>query len=401
MSASVTKYSNLLDIDTSQPDVYETPDVEVPSVGRMQDDQPEIPLSEDISTDSLCVNKAAARFRASAGDTDGKSALSRYQRSLFRALQLESLSGPLEVSTGSSHLSETPEQRLRRLVYETQELREQLSSDSGGNDQQGVALMKLANGLTDELAQLSILSDRDSLGPEGGSLVSRSLWQRLHNPAQPPAEAGRAPARPVVSDALQLESRISMLEKVLGSSSAQPARDAAVGHSLVDSVSRLRQQMEVLADPQRVDGIQRRIKQVLVDMDRLDIATTQAARAAESVDAKGSAAPRIDQATVKRVDELYEKFTGIDSLIELAPATARRLQSLATLHGEASEVVARVGRIEREQAGALEEIKTMKEIADSLTSAMGENSATLAENMKHLDSRIYILNSRLDSLSRK
>ncbi|KAJ1814410.1 hypothetical protein LPJ60_006046, partial [Coemansia sp. RSA 2675] len=283
----------------------------------------------------------------------------------------------------------------------TQELREQLSSDSGGNDQQGVALMKLANGLTDELAQLSILSDRDSLGPEGGSLVSRSLWQRLHNPAQPPAEAGRAPARPVVSDALQLESRISMLEKVLGSSSAQPARDAAVGHSLVDSVSRLRQQMEVLADPQRVDGIQRRIKQVLVDMDRLDIATTQAARAAESVDAKGSAAPRIDQATVKRVDELYEKFTGIDSLIELAPATARRLQSLATLHGEASEVVARVGRIEREQAGALEEIKTMKEIADSLTSAMGENSATLAENMKHLDSRIYILNSRLDSLSRK
>ncbi|KAJ2024820.1 hypothetical protein IWW57_003594, partial [Coemansia sp. S610] len=216
MSASVTKYSNLLDIDTSQPDVYETPDVEVPSVGRMQDDQPEIPLSEDISTDSLCVNKAAARFRASAGDTDSKSALSRYQRSLFRALQLESLSGPLEVSTGSSHLSETPEQRLRRLVYETQELREQLSSDSGGNDQQGVALMKLANGLTDELAQLSILSDRDSLGPEGGSLVSRSLWQRLHNPAQPPAEAGRAPARPVVSDALQLESRISMLEKVLG-----------------------------------------------------------------------------------------------------------------------------------------------------------------------------------------
>ncbi|KAJ2689726.1 hypothetical protein IWW39_001318, partial [Coemansia spiralis] len=113
MSASVTKYSNLLDIDTSQPDVYETPDVEVPSVGRMQDDQPEIPLSEDISTDSLCVNKAAARFRASAGDTDSKSALSRYQRSLFRALQLESLSGPLEVSTGSSHLSETPEQRLR------------------------------------------------------------------------------------------------------------------------------------------------------------------------------------------------------------------------------------------------------------------------------------------------
>ncbi|KAJ2056469.1 hypothetical protein GGI17_006172 [Coemansia sp. S146] len=388
MSASVTKYSNLLDIDTSQPDVYETPDV---PVIRQQDEQAEIPFSEDISIDSLSVDKAAARFRASAGDT-GQSALSRYQRSLFRALQLESLSGSLEVSTGSP-LNETPEQRLRRLVYETQELREQLVSKP--RDQQTVALMKLANGLTDELAQLSVQSDRESLGPEGGSLVSRSLWQRLSPAAEPQAEV-RSSMRPVADNALQLESRISMLEKVLGSSSAQLARDAAVGHSLVDSVSRLRQQLEVLADPLRVDGIQRRIKQVLLDMDRLDLATTQAARTAEA-DAKG-AAPRIDSATVKRIDELYEKFTGIDSLIELAPATAHRLQSLATLHGEAAEVVARVGRIEREQAGASEEINTMKEIADSLRNAMADNSSTLAENMKHLDSRIYVLNSRLDSL---
>ncbi|KAJ2101332.1 hypothetical protein GGI09_001806 [Coemansia sp. S100] len=385
MSASVTKYSNLLDIDTSQPDVYETPDV--PTL-RQPDEQAEIPLSEDISIDSLSVDKAAARFRASAGDT-GQSALSRYQRSLFRALQLESLSGPLEVSTGSV-LSETPEQRLRRLVYETQELREQLVSKP--KDQQTVALMRLANGLTDELAQLSVQSEGESL--EGGSLVSRSLWQRLSPAADPQAEA-RPTMRPVADNSLQLEARISMLEKVLGSSSAQLARDAAVGHSLVDSVSRLRQQLEVLADPQRVDGIQRRIKQVLLDMDRLDLATTQAARA--EADTKGSA-QRIDPATVKRIDELYEKFTGIDSLIELAPATARRLQSLATLHGEAAEVVARVGRIEREQAGASEEIKTMKEIADSLNHAMADNSSTLAENMKHLDSRIYVLNSRLDSL---
>ncbi|KAJ2864870.1 hypothetical protein GGH94_002631 [Coemansia aciculifera] len=386
MSASVTKYSNLLDIDTSQPDVYETPDV---PVIRHQDEQAEIPLSEDISIDSLSVDKASARFRASARDT-GQSALSRYQRSLFRALQLESLSDSLEVSTGSP-LNETPEQRLRRLVYETQELREQLVSKP--KDQQTVALMKLANGLTDELAQLSVQSDRESA--EGGSLVSRSLWQRLSPTAEPQAEA-RPSMRPVADNALQLEARISMLEKVLGSSSAQLARDAAVGHSLVDSVSRLRQQLEVLADPQRVDGIQRRIKQVLLDMDRLDLATTQAARTAET-DAKG-AASRIDPATVKRIDELYEKFTGIDSLIELAPATARRLQSLATLHGEAAEVVARVGRIEREQAGASEEINTMKEIAGSLKNAMADNSSTLAENMKHLDSRIYVLNSRLDSL---
>ncbi|KAJ2583176.1 hypothetical protein GGH95_001142 [Coemansia sp. RSA 1836] len=420
MSASVTKYSNLLDIDTSQPDVYETPDIDSAAIGRPQDEHPEIPLSEDISTDSLRVDKAAARFRAAAGGggggrSDSQSALSRYQRSLFRTLQLESLSGSsLEVSTGmASQLHETTEQRLRRLVYETQELRELLASEKNNaakEAQPSVALMKLANGLTDELAQLSIQAERESLGPEGGSLVSRSLWQRLHNAsAEAPASAQQQQgegarrstgARAAADDVtLQLESRISLLERVLGSSSAQLSRDAAVGHGLVDAVSRLSQQMDVLADPQRIDGIQRRIKQVLVDMDRLDIATTQAARAAESAaDVKGA---RIDPATVKRIDELYEKLAAVDSLIELAPATARRLQSLATLHAEASEVVNRVGRIEREQESANEEIKTMKEIADSLTGAMGDNTATLTENMKHLDSRIYALSSRLDTLSKR
>ncbi|KAJ2892995.1 hypothetical protein IWW38_003015 [Coemansia aciculifera] len=192
-----------------------------------------------------------------------------------------------------------------------------------------------------------------------------------------------------------------MLERVLGSSSAQLSRDAAVGHGLVDAVSRLSQQLDVLSDPQRIDGIQRRIKQVLVDMDRLDMATTQAARAVESTaDAKGPSAARIDPATAKRINELYEKLTAVDSLIELAPATARRLQSLATLHAEASEVVNRIGRIEREQEGAHEEINTMKEIADSLTAAIGDNSATLTENMRILDSRIFSLSSRLDKLSR-
>ncbi|KAJ2880032.1 hypothetical protein IWW38_006018, partial [Coemansia aciculifera] len=96
MSASVRKYANLLDIDTSQPDVYETPDVEIANGGRYHDEQPEIPLSEDMSVDPLRVAKAAARFRTSTGARDSQSALSRYQRSLFRTLQLESLSGPLE-----------------------------------------------------------------------------------------------------------------------------------------------------------------------------------------------------------------------------------------------------------------------------------------------------------------
>ncbi|KAJ2826845.1 hypothetical protein IWW50_002171, partial [Coemansia erecta] len=58
MSASVaSKYANLPDIDTEQPDVYETPDVAADEVPAYDDD--EVPLSEDISTAAVPADKAA------------------------------------------------------------------------------------------------------------------------------------------------------------------------------------------------------------------------------------------------------------------------------------------------------------------------------------------------------
>ncbi|KAJ1961383.1 hypothetical protein GGI12_003278 [Dipsacomyces acuminosporus] len=405
-TTAASKYANLPDIDTEQPDIYETPDVA--QADDAEAEEHEAPLSEDISVDKLAVGQAAARFRTAAGDVDGKSALARYQRSLFRTLQLESLSGDLEVAAAGgsgAQLKETPEQRLRRLVYETRELKEQLEKGSEKDGTQGVALMRLVNGLQDELSQLSV-KDSQAAGA-GSGLISRSLWERLDGSESAKNGSGhdakQHPAKPAAQeDVSLLEKRIALLEKTLGASSARPAKDGSVGHNLVDSVSRLRQQMDVLTDPHRIDGIQRRVKQVLVDLDRLDLANTQANKAAlDTVDgSKGEGGARLDPATVKRIDELYEKFTKIDSLIELAPATARRLQSLSQLHVEASEAVARIDRIEKEQGNIGEELATMKEIATGLKDSIGENSATLKENMKFLDSRIAALSDRISALQK-
>ncbi|KAI9504915.1 Dynamitin-domain-containing protein [Coemansia spiralis] len=423
MSASVaSKYSNLPDIDIDQPDVYETADVPDDGLGN-EEQADEIPFSEDIAVTSIKAAKAAERFRVSAGDVDSKSALARYQKALFRTLQLESLSTDLEVvpagASQSMILTETPEQRLRRLIYETQELQQQLAA-SGRSDssnkkggEQNVALMKLATGLHDELALLNEKARSEDTADTGSSLVSHSLWQRFENISHDTSgedksidssksiSRQRLPKDDAVS---QFETRISALEKVLGASSAHPAKDAAVGHSLVDTVSRLRQQIGILADPHRVDGIQRRIKQTLVDLDRLEIANTQATKAAAEIsEGRGETGSKqsLDPDTVKRINELYEKLVNIDSLIELAPATARRLQSLAKLHVEASDVVARIGRVEAEQGSIDEELKTMKEIATGLKSSMSDNSDTLRENIRHLDARIASLTDRISALSKK
>ncbi|KAJ2374650.1 hypothetical protein IW150_002988 [Coemansia sp. RSA 2607] len=395
MSASVaSKYANLPDIDLEQPDVYETPDVE----DQMDlDDGPEQPIDEDIETTAIPAHLAAERFRSATGDSSSTSALARYQKSLFRSLQLESLgassSSSLEVtSAGSSSFSETKEQRLRRLVYETQELKEQIAAEneSGEKKDNNVRLMELANSLNGELEKLA------RPGNSEGSLIAPELWRKLEpsGPEDRMQVDSRKP-RTHAEEPSALEQRIAALEKILGN---MPGTTPSTSRSLVDSVAKMREQMDILADPNRIDGIQRRVKQVLVDMERLEIANAQSARShTTSSDDKNSA--KLDPATVKKIDQLYEKLESVDSLIDLAPATAKRLQSLATLHVEASEAVSRIARIEKEQGGMKEELSLMKEIAESLKVAVGENAGTLKDNMKNIDTRIAALKDRLQSLA--
>ncbi|KAJ1894273.1 hypothetical protein LPJ81_005192, partial [Coemansia sp. IMI 209127] len=190
-------------------------------------------------------------------------------------------------------------------------------------------------------------------------------------------------------DVGQLEARIAALERTVGVSDTA-AIDAAVGHGLVATVSRLRKQIEVIADPQRVDGIQRRVKQALVDMDRL--AATQT---------KGDNNKGLDPAVVSRINDLYDKMVNVDALIELAPATARRLQSLAKLHAQAADVVARIGRIESEQHSIGDELGSIRDVASGLTSSMAGNAEALTDNMRHLDTRIASLSERLAALARR
>ncbi|KAJ2710833.1 hypothetical protein H4R19_003547, partial [Coemansia spiralis] len=170
-----------LDVETGQPDVYETPDA--PPADPADDEPvPEAPLDGDISTEALPA-AAAARFRAAAGDAGGPSALARYQRSLFRALQLESLGGDLE-ALAAAPLRETPEQRLRRLVYETQELKAQLADAAADPPPQSVALMRLASDLHDDLARLA--------DPPAGVPVGAGTSKPAPRPARTPLPADAA-----------------------------------------------------------------------------------------------------------------------------------------------------------------------------------------------------------------
>ncbi|RIB17155.1 hypothetical protein C2G38_1456033 [Gigaspora rosea] len=121
-----SKYSALPDIDT-QPDVYETPDTcedaEVSDDGFPTHEE----QSEDIVNENITVGDAVDKFKESTGEvteTDAERAI-RYKKQLYKQYVKRP---PLEyeILPRDPALQETSLQKLRRLMYEVQELGEEV-----------------------------------------------------------------------------------------------------------------------------------------------------------------------------------------------------------------------------------------------------------------------------------
>ncbi|KAI9018621.1 Dynamitin-domain-containing protein [Phycomyces nitens] len=124
-----SKYSALPDID-DQPDVYETPDVSEEAPAMSFDDQTSDYENENVVRSRVSVKDASARFTNSvviSDDTDFSDRLTRRKKAMYRtyirrppALETDEY----ELLPKDLALEETPLQKLRRLMFEVQELNE-------------------------------------------------------------------------------------------------------------------------------------------------------------------------------------------------------------------------------------------------------------------------------------
>ncbi|RUP48336.1 Dynamitin-domain-containing protein [Jimgerdemannia flammicorona] len=142
-----SKYSALPDIDNSHPDVYETPDNTEETHILSLDDQGQLSEgdSEDVIRTNLPVKDAANRFKGASVDATGagqrgpnqpspppldfsdrltKRKKAMYRTFVNRAATLET--SEYEVLPKELVLQETPLQKLRRLVFEVQELNDEV-----------------------------------------------------------------------------------------------------------------------------------------------------------------------------------------------------------------------------------------------------------------------------------
>ncbi|KAJ1926341.1 hypothetical protein IWQ60_003866 [Tieghemiomyces parasiticus] len=406
-ASTANKYSNLPDIDT-QPDVYETPESAdgLAAYSFLKPAEPEA-RNDDIDGHTVSAAQALARFREATGeDPEGKgneaATLARRHRSaLYHHYLRQTLpnDGELEVSRGSVSVDETPVQRLRRLLHETQELADELGAAPESTSESQRALFAQASVLQRELSGLSSQLQDDQSATAGifatnpGRSLLNSL-QRLEvvssDPEPVPSASVTVKSNLSTPDAAymgKLENRVAELEQLLGQRLTSEGAHGLRGRGLLEVMGSLEGQVRLLAQPRHLESLSRRAKAVTQDLEKL-----------AAVRAQDEGVINLDDEVGEKINRLFAVVDRVDPLIETAPAIVARLQSLQALHLEASVVGQTLRQCSESQTKIAEDTKVLQEIGTQLLANMKENTTTIQSNLTSLDGRVRDLTRRLEAL---
>ncbi|KAF9972026.1 hypothetical protein BGZ73_004907 [Actinomortierella ambigua] len=431
------KYSTLPDIDT-QPDVYETLDDDVERTSNVLGmDSKDVESDEEregIDKSAVSVRDAAAHFKKSTGDNtnDFTNNLNRRKKAMYHTFMRRPAleSSEYEILPKELALQETPLQKLRRLQFEIKEL----SQEAELNEKQGVQieggkvshkdLMTNVKSLESDLQEISKKLDQGAtagvLSTEGlikhtdaGKRLMQQLMAMKNLSVEGESDAttttaataeGAATATAAVltdaenvtyelyynpdsarlhnaAKAAELNERLSMLEKMVGSS------QLPTGNSLVGSVEKLEQQMNILTQPRHLEQLSRRLKVVIAELDRV-----------QELQTKETSTSGISVETENKINTLFDLVDKIDPLVVLAPALVTRLKGLKTLHAEAAVFSDSIKMISGEQTKITDELKGLDAVSTKLQESMAENEAAIQKNIELIDSRITALVERVQKL---
>ncbi|KAF8940156.1 Dynamitin-domain-containing protein [Dissophora ornata] len=426
-----SKYSTLPDIDT-QPDVYETTEdtsdrgAHVP--GMDSKDYEDDEEREGIDRSALSVKDAAARFTDCVVDNssaDFSDRLNKRKKAMYRTFvrrpNLES--SVYEMLPKDMILQETPIQKLRRLMYEVKEL----GQEAELNEKQGEALVGKEISHKDLLASVKSLEhDLTEIGQtlgegtatgvlsgdgfvkqtDAGKRLLQQLQAIKHSASadveMEDASVPKAPAE-VTSDGktvtyelfyspdnarlhtatktAELAERLALLEKAVGSTPMQS------GASLVGTVEKLEQHINILSQPRQLEQLSRRLKTVTGELERV-----------QELQAKDAAAAGISSDAEHKINTLFELVDKIDPLVSLAPVLVTRLKGLKGLHAEAAIFSDSIKMISSEQSKITEELKGLDTVSSKLQESLTENDVAIQKNIELIDGRMTQLVERIQRL---
>ncbi|KAL1929487.1 hypothetical protein VTP01DRAFT_1625 [Rhizomucor pusillus] len=466
----MSKYSGLPDID-DQPDVFETPDVDESTTSTsVFNDQSsdEDDGNENVVRSRVSVKEASARFKDSVVDsteTDFSDRLSRRKKAMYKSYTRRPLeTTEYELLPKELELQETALQKLRRLMYEVQELNEQVEKSQEPVDGK-IKQEDFMSQITYLQNDLSRLSQRlgEHTDEEIGSAATygkrideaKQLIKQLEAYKSLPIStkvANEENDDTVVvekndkgdvvtyelyytpetaklrkeSKLTDIDERIAKLESLIGTSSGHSLDGlppTLATSSVVGALTKLEQQITILAQPRQLETVARRLKILISELDKLNelksgrkdnslgfgfssnigsSLSTAAGMATTSVKAGGSEEKPnagVSTDTEEKVNQLFTTMEKVDPLLNLTPALLTRLKALQGLHSEAATFSQSVKVISEEQVRITDELKSLASTCDLLNKSLKENEDTVTKNINIIDERMADLVKRVGALT--
>ncbi|KAI9701670.1 MAG: hypothetical protein M1820_006441 [Bogoriella megaspora] len=451
--AQPRKFEGVADLDTA-PDIYETPDLtddtstipasSVPrpsSAGSYYEDASEGELDSGISKSRLVPSKAREQFfsnNVDAREVDFSDRVNNKRKSYRTSnRRRRKVGGNADEDEEYSDEEESFEKKLARLRREVEEVKaehEQRKSNTttGSLGENGEAA---ADG-TDGVVQLSLLLDEIYSSQREKSGRETPLAQRLgrgfaavHVPdgkatdgsakrdqlsAQTRFTVDYAPnyeQSHALAKAADLDARLALLEKYIGSTSSIPGtKETTVPEPILPALEHLGQQLTTIAtaSPSSLDAVGHKIHQSLQDAERLDDLRKQNRESSRPASGRGpprqqgsneqqSAADETNQSA--KINALYSQLSKIETLSPLLPPVLDRLHTLRAVHANAARASEGLEEVEARQQDMTEEIKRWREGLEKVEQGIKRYEGTMKGNLETVEGWVKELEGRVGKLS--
>ncbi|KAK9482135.1 Dynamitin-domain-containing protein [Lipomyces starkeyi] len=336
------KYQSLPGLDIWSPDVFETPDLEESVAGVEIPDTPFLSetINDEIDYSNISADVARERFQ---------------NKSL-------NFTEPAE-----DCVIESTEMKIVRLQKEIEELAATLKDRDVDHAEKGEDGYGSEFNTVSELANTirAIVVSRQET--TGALEVVRSLGSKSKfitardglstHPVDSPSTLGLTRSTPNDSQTaslLNLDSRLSRLEKALGNTSNIAFGGAfhatVFEQPVIPTLLSLSQKVNSLTtSPEKLDAIITRVRQLVAVTEQTSSTnTTKPPTSSQKVPGETE-----DTAQADKIESIYNSLGSVEKLIQIVPGLVDRLRSLQFLHAEAGETISNIGEI-RDKMNATE-----------------------------------------------